>query len=214
MSIDAARSQLDDGEIGVVLINGQLAPATITETALNNGYLVSTPEFGFVIQAFTEDGTAAPLDSDGRLVVERRGTVRVGGEGFAPESKVRVWAFSQPVLLVDLFTDDAGEFEGVAELPAELTLGVHTVQINGVSPIGDVRSLSFGLSVVPDISDSTAVDESAAETAPSEPIDEDSSQNLPVPASLLIALAGVLALAGALGVVAVRRRRAGDSARK
>lgn len=212
LDITTARTQLVGGATAVFTVNGAVVQASVNETSLNNGYLVTEGEMSFVIQAFAEDESASPLDADGRLVVERRGTIQVAGEGFAPTSKVRVWAFSEPTLVVELFSDDAGAFEGVAEMPSSLAVGVHTVQINGVSPSGDVRSLNFGLNVVEKVADAAAETNPVAQT-PAEKVEVieagDGALGIAETAAIaaaLVAMAMVLAFA----VLMIARRRRGS----
>ena len=147
-SIVGIAAQLNTTAPVVMLINGKPVEPSIVQTTLSNGYIVSSDDFSLLIQTFTEVGSATVIDPSGRLVVERSGRLQIDGGGFAPTSKVRVWAFSEPINLVDLFADDQGKIAGVSPIPAELPLGIHTVQLNGVSPTGDVRSLNFGLRVV------------------------------------------------------------------
>lgn len=103
----------------------------------------------FPIEAFKVDGTPAEIDVNGRVVIEETGAMRAIGEGFAPNSKVKVWVFSEPTEAAEVTSDDEGRVDAIVAMPAELTLGEHTVQLNDVTPRGDVRSINVGVMLVP-----------------------------------------------------------------
>jgi hypothetical protein len=72
------------------------------------------------------------------------------GSGFAPNTKVVIWLFSEPHELGSVITDSSGSFEGNLPLPSEIPLGDHTVQLNGLTPNGEARSVSVGVVVADD----------------------------------------------------------------
>jgi outer membrane protein OmpA-like peptidoglycan-associated protein len=62
------------------------------------------------------------------------------GSGFKPNSDVHVYIFSTPILLGILRTDANGNFVGDLPLPAGLSAGDHTVQVDGYAPDNSVRT--------------------------------------------------------------------------
>jgi LPXTG-motif cell wall-anchored protein len=94
------------------------------------------------------EGLPLPLDSDGNLILNADGLVDTGGEGFAAESPVKVYLFSDPTFLGTLFTDPTGTFSGLLQIPAGIDPGVHNLQVVGYDPDGNVLVFTVGV-VVP-----------------------------------------------------------------
>jgi len=96
------------------------------------------------------DGSCGVMrDASGRevLTLEQSGSMNVLGEGFQPGTLVYVWLFSDARLLGTVQTDDRGVIRGAVSIPAGITPGRHTLQLNGLTPAGQVRSLSLGIQV-------------------------------------------------------------------
>lgn len=108
------------------------------------------------LQATETDGSALKVDKAGRLVVHESGTVQVSGTGFLAGSTVDVWLFSTPYLLGQATVGADGTFSQAFALPADVPVGAHTVQMNGVGTDGAVRSLSTGVVVLADPAAPTA----------------------------------------------------------
>jgi hypothetical protein len=77
--------------------------------------------------------------------------VQFSGTGFAPGSIIRIWLFSDPTELGDVIADASGNFVGQAQLPQGIPTGEHTVQLNGLTKDGQLRSVSLGVVVQPDL---------------------------------------------------------------
>ncbi|MCC5949256.1 MAG: fibronectin type III domain-containing protein [Nitriliruptoraceae bacterium] len=103
---------------------------------------IEAPGFAIGLRGTEVDGTPMQIDSDGRLVVRRGGMVEVSGYGFAPGSSVDVWLFSEPHLLGVVEVGADGTFAAALALPEGIEPGEHTVQLNGVSVDGALRSAS------------------------------------------------------------------------
>lgn len=82
--------------------------------------------------------------SGSTIELEPGGTVRVSGFGFKPGSQVDVWLFSDPTYLGSLPVAADGTFDGSLPVPA-LPDGEHTLQANGISSDGQVRSTNVGV---------------------------------------------------------------------
>jgi hypothetical protein len=112
--------------------------------------------FTISLSAYSENGEAPNLNSDGKLVLAARSSASFSGSGFAPNTNVVIWLFSDPRELGSVLTDSSGSFEGSLPLPSEILAGEHTVQLNGLTPTGETRSVAVGVVV----SDDTASAES------------------------------------------------------
>jgi outer membrane protein OmpA-like peptidoglycan-associated protein len=98
------------------------------------------------------------VTGDAALVLERDHSVQVQGSGFDPNSDAQVYVFSQARLLGTVHTDATGAFTGLVQVPGDLELGHHTLQIDALDAGGSVRSLSLGVVVhEPRKSDTQAV---------------------------------------------------------
>jgi len=129
--------------------------------------------------------------------------MRVTGEGFAPNTMVKVWIFSEPTEAAEVLSDDEGRVDAVVEMPAELALGQHTVQLNGVTPRGDVRSINVGVMLVP----STVTDGADTPEVSSAEIGANDGSGIGTALTALAAVAALIGLAVAALAVARRPRR-------
>lgn len=69
------------------------------------------------------------------------------GTGFKPNSQIELWLLpSTRVGTIDV--DGKGNFAGRVDIPKMLTLGGNTLQANGYTPDGVVRSVSLGIDVI------------------------------------------------------------------
>ena len=187
----------------VILENGRAVEVTLARTTNGNGFTIIGSDFSITIEAFKADGTPAEIDTTGRVVIEQTGTMRVTGEGFAPNTKVKVWIFSEPTEAAEVLSDDDGRVDAVVEMPAELALGQHTVQLNGVTPRGDVRSINVGVMLVP----STVTDGADTPEVISADIDTNDGSGIGTALTALAAVAALIGLAVAALAVARRPRR-------
>lgn len=67
------------------------------------------------------------------------------GPGFLPDSEVNLYLFSEPRYLGTVKTKADGSFDGTVLLPLNVPPGRHTLQSNGYTTDGQVRSLSLGV---------------------------------------------------------------------
>lgn len=70
------------------------------------------------------------------------------GSGYKPATSVNLYLLPS-TSLGTIPVDANGSFSGSVPVPSGLTAGTHTLQVNGFSPSGVVRSLSLGVQVVP-----------------------------------------------------------------
>ena len=69
--------------------------------------------------------------------------------GFAAGTEAQAWAFSEPTFLGSFTVGSDGSFTGAIAIPA-LPAGEHTIQVNGTTPSGEVRSVSVGVIAIED----------------------------------------------------------------
>jgi len=130
-----------------LLVDG--IPQDVTVETRGGTWSVAGDGFTIELQGTDDDGAVLPIDEHGRLVVSEDGVVRVSGSGFAPGSMVDVWLLGARYLLGEVRVGEDGSFSAAFALPSDVELGPDTVQVNGVSEDGELRSLSTGIIVLP-----------------------------------------------------------------
>jgi outer membrane protein OmpA-like peptidoglycan-associated protein len=132
-----------------VLENGKPVPVTVTPVPVQDNVIISGDGWKLTLQGSKDTNeTPAGLLPDGRLLLETNRYATTSGEGFKPNTDVNVWLFSEPTFLGKLRTDNAGTFRGTLPIPANVKAGDHTLQVNGYTPNGTVRSASLGVVLV------------------------------------------------------------------
>jgi len=133
---------------GVLIVNGEKVSVTVKPDARDDKRLeVSGPGFTMSLAGLNAKGKPLGLTPDGALILEQDRTAAVAGTGFQPNSLVYLYLFSEPRFLGTVQTDANGGFKGSVPLPADIADGRHTLQSNGFTPDGTVRSLSLGVVV-------------------------------------------------------------------
>ena len=131
---------------GVLIVNGEKVSVTVKPDAKDDKRLeVSGPGFTMSLAGLNAQGQPLGLTPDGALILEQDRTAAVEGTGFQPNSLVYLYLFSEPRFLGTVQTDANGGFKGSVPLPADIADGRHTLQSNGFTPDGTVRSLSLGV---------------------------------------------------------------------
>jgi len=179
---------LQPGESSVT----QNGVATPVEVVVENAtdLVLRGADFELRLAGDCEAGCTVQTDDAGRQVIqlESNGSARVAGDGFLPGTPVYVWLFSEPMFLGELTVGDDGTFGGSVPL-AGVEVGQHTLQVNGTSLDGELRTANLGVVVAP-----------VATPTPGE-------GELPSTGEGLSPLAWVLALVVSGGVLLVGRRR-------
>jgi hypothetical protein len=136
-------------------VNACMSPTSANPTCTATATTVTTATTATTTPGATTTTTAAntPPPSSSPAAVSA-GTVTVGGSltvaggGFAPGSTVGAFVFSTPVKVGQAVADGAGNVSFSVTIPATLTAGVHTLQLQGVDPQGGSRVLSATITVV------------------------------------------------------------------
>ncbi|MEY3353953.1 MAG: hypothetical protein RLZZ16_755, partial [Actinomycetota bacterium] len=132
----------------IVLLDGstakQIQIARINRTAIR----MTSPD-GFTLTISTRDKNGVPLEfnSRGGIVVKHGNFISIGGEGFAPGTEAKTWLFSSPRELGRLSVSNDGSFAADFAITDDIAVGNHVAQVNGLSPDGEIRSLSLDVEI-------------------------------------------------------------------
>lgn len=88
--------------------------------------------------------------TEGELLMEfvRNESAQIAGSGFMPGTRADVWLFSDPTLLGSVTIDENGDFNGEVNIDGNMvTVGEHTLQLQGVGEDGYVRAANLGVVV-------------------------------------------------------------------
>ncbi len=127
------------------MVNGELVSIELVTTQTNDGYVLKGDGFEIVLAATDLDGQPLNLDDDGNIVLNSQRVAKFSGTGFAPGSIINIWLFSDPTQLKEVVADENGEFAGEAAIPAAIPFGEHTLQLNGITEDGQIRSVAVGV---------------------------------------------------------------------
>jgi outer membrane protein OmpA-like peptidoglycan-associated protein len=132
---------------GEVRVGGRKVEVTVAPNRRNNpdGLVVSGGDFTMRIAGLNSAGQGLPLSDDGALILQQRNLARTEGTGFQANGPVQVYIMSTPRFLGTVMANADGTFTGTVLLPADIKPGRHTLQSNGFTPDGKVRSVSVGV---------------------------------------------------------------------
>ena len=130
--------------------NGSPVGVELVPTVEQSGYILSGDGWQVELEATDSSGSPLKLDESGNIILNDDRFVEFSGTGFAPGSLVKVWLFSDPAELSQLTADSSGSFTGRALVPSATPVGEHTIQLNGISKDGQLRSVALGVVVQAD----------------------------------------------------------------
>ena len=183
---------------------------TLDIVTINEQVIQLQDSDGFRVSVSSTDsaGELTKVNTRGAIVVQRLNFITVTGQGFQPNSDAVAWLFSEPRRLGVVRVRANGTFEESLQISADIPIGEHTTQVNGLTVDGEVRSLNLAVEVVeaketsanPTVTDTTIDPVLVAATGPR----DDTSV-----AIAMLALGVVLgsALTALLLVIARRRKR-------
>jgi len=131
----------------VVTENGVPVEITVSVLPTENGLMIVGPDFSAEISTVDVDGSPLEIDDQGRVVLQSGTVLNVKVSGFAPNSTITLWLFSSPLSLGEFTVDSNGELDISVVIPESVTLGDHTVQLNGVSASGELRTMNVSVVV-------------------------------------------------------------------
>ncbi len=129
--------------------NGSPVQIQLVRTEADNGYVLIGDGWQVGLEAADSSGAPLRIDDSGNIILNKDRFVQFSGSGFAPGSIVKVWLFSDPAEISEVVADASGNFVGEAQLPEGIPVGNHTVQLNGLTKDGQLRSVSLGVVVEP-----------------------------------------------------------------
>jgi outer membrane protein OmpA-like peptidoglycan-associated protein len=133
---------------GTATEGGQPVIINIVPNQQTGTVSVSGPGWSLNYQATNTLGAPQMLP-DGTLLLDNRyGTFSTNGVGYQPGSNANVYLLSTPTLLGTVRVDASGSFSTTLPIPSSIGAGRHTIQVNGLSPNGQLRSASLGVRVV------------------------------------------------------------------
>jgi hypothetical protein len=130
---------------GAATIGGKIAKATTAR--VNNQLIFTAAEFTVTFAGVNADGSVIPLRADGVLELAREDMFRLDAKGFAPDTEVTVWMFSQPQRLAKLTVGTDGLVRTSLRVPKSLKDGLHHVVLVGVDQNKKEAKFEFGLNV-------------------------------------------------------------------
>jgi hypothetical protein len=99
------------------------------------------------LAAVFDDGTIAPLDTDGNVRLDGTRLLQLTLFGVALESETEVWIYSDPVRLGVFSPDAEGSISARLVVPDEVQGGEHRFVVKSRTQSGDDETLALGIVV-------------------------------------------------------------------
>jgi len=153
--------QLPDSEPGnpIVIQTGRETTWNIITINRRVIQLRDDHSFQIAVAAADEQGNFSEVNERGAVVVRHGHFITVSGEGYQPGSEAVAWLFSVPNRLGVIRIDDDGTFSSRLPVDASVAIGEHTVQVNGLTTVGELRSVNLAVEIL----ESTGVDPAQVE---------------------------------------------------
>ncbi len=116
--------------VNVLVINEQVLQLETTGTSLR-------------VNVLDEEGQLVPVSATGAIVISKNNTFVVSGSGWQPGTEMVAWMFSSPQKLGVIPVPEDGQYTAELSVPDNIDIGEHTVQVNGLTPNGALRSMSM-----------------------------------------------------------------------
>jgi len=146
----------DDNGDGTATLAGTPALADAGDASIvlsvDNGF--GTDEMTVQLTVRSEVPLPLLVDlADGALTgvpptVLRGQQITIGGTGFLPGAVIQLGIYSVPTVLGTAVADASGAFSALITIPADQSLGAHTVAASGISSTGTAQLLAAGTTVV------------------------------------------------------------------
>ena len=149
-ALNAVPVEVRPGE-SVVTIDGVPQAVSIISSNSNGSVSLSGPGWGVSLIVTGANGIVQPLDSS-NLLAAPGDRISLSLRGYRAGSSVNVYVMSEPILLGTFVVDSFGNVLANVDLPSDLLVGSHSLQINGVSSDASIRSASVSLGLRPLVS--------------------------------------------------------------
>jgi methionine-rich copper-binding protein CopC len=127
------------------LVNGQSVKLSISRE--NNILTVAGSGITMTVAAVLDDGTIAPLDTDGNVRLDDTRLLQLTLFGVAIGSDTEVWIYSNPVRLGVFAPDAEGSISARLVVPDEVEGGEHRFVVKSRAQSGDDETLALGIVV-------------------------------------------------------------------
>jgi hypothetical protein len=136
---------------------GQPEPVVVTPIPDQKQATIEGDGWSMAVSVEGDGGGVSSGEGGAEVTFVRDQSAVVSGEGFMPGTRADVWLFSDPTLLGTVDIDANGEFNGVVNIDGNVvTVGEHTLQLQGVGADGLVRAANLGVNVMDEAQASTA----------------------------------------------------------
>ena len=146
---DAKSVSDNSGEIEL-RVSGKKEEISISPNSTEDGLVISSGPGGFTIE-IESDSPLYKSGSNGtsKLAVKSGSQTRISGEIFKPDSQIDFYIFSKATWVGGAYADKGGRFSGKASALRTLPLGLHTLQLMGVSPQGAPITINMPIVILP-----------------------------------------------------------------
>ena len=135
---------MEAGE-AAALVDGKPIRSTVVKTTNSVTTIAGTVQI--TVSGFSPTGEAVPVTLDGKILVEGGGSFGVRVAGFAPNSPVEAWMFSDPIRLGDFQVNNYGKSTERFIVPSYVEPGSHRVVLTGRDALGKDFTVAMGLQV-------------------------------------------------------------------
>ena len=142
---------VDNPGIGQIVFLDGSNEKKVEIVRINGSAIRMSSTDGFTLNISTRDKNGQPVkfNSRGGIVVKHGNFISISGQGFAPGTLAKTWLFSSPRELGNLDVGVDGSFAAEFPITDDIHVGDHIAQVDGLSPDGQVRSLSLDVEILP-----------------------------------------------------------------
>ena len=127
---------------------GKPVPVTITPVSDQKLAVVEGDGWTMTVNVNSEQGGVETAVGGALLKFVRNESAVISGSGFMSGTRAYVYFFSDPTLLGTVTVDENGEFTGEVNIdPNMISVGQHTLQLQGVGEDGYVKAANMGVLV-------------------------------------------------------------------
>jgi CshA-type fibril repeat protein len=175
---------------GVAAVAGMPKDGWVKVEKSDSSITITTSD-GLLIRigAKVKSSVTLRLNSRGMPIFEANDFITIAGGGLKPATPASTWLFSTPRQLGLLTTDSNGSFNEEYSIGADVEVGDHTAQLNGIAPDGTLRVVEIAVEIIAAPEDVvTVVDGNTKEAPPATPLNTPSTIALFASAFALLAI--------------------------
>jgi hypothetical protein len=175
---------------GVAAVAGMPKDGWVKVEKSDSSITITTSD-GLLIRigAKVKSSVTLRLNSRGMPIFEANDFITIAGGGLKPATPASTWLFSTPRQLGLLTTDSNGSFSEEYSIGADVEVGDHTAQLNGIAPDGTLRVVEIAVEIIAAPKDAaTVVDGNTKEAPTATPLSTPSTIALLASAFALLAI--------------------------